>query len=595
MFKWGIRNRLIVSYLIIVLITLLPLGGYILWYFDRHNMQSLTANLLAQAQITQELMADYMSTPDKRASLDALVKELTTKVELHDLRITVIDLNGVVLADSWEDPATMENHGERPEVLAALESGYGETIRFSTTLEENLLYVAVPIKSDDKVIGVVRISNTLAHVEQGFREIRYALLTALFAISLLAVAGSIRLARNYTTPLEEITKTAEQIAEGHLDNRVHVKTGDELQILAHTLNQLASNLDDKVNEITTEKSKLELLWQHTNSAIILLNQYGQVIKINKVAAEKFQIVENMIGLHNLQVVGNSIFNSAVQETITHAHSRLIDLKTDLKGNKHAYQVFLAPIDNPDGAVSAVLAVFHDITTLQEIHDKQAEFVANASHELATPLTAIKGFAETLLDGALKDPELGPRFVEIIQSEAERMHRLVKNLLQMAKLNTLDYQKSIKLEPTLVQPLISGIVKNFEPQWANKQLTVELAAPSAPLAVLANVDWLKQVIINLLENSIKYTSNGGKIILKWWQDGNDVVFAVEDSGVGIPSQDLPRIFERFYRVDRARTRSAGGTGLGLAIVKFIVEMLGGTIEAKSELGIGTTMIFRLPKA
>jgi len=592
MFHWGIRTRLIFSYLVLILVTLSLLGSYFLWYFYRHNLQSLTADLLTQADIVEKLLAEQMATPQGKLTIDPIIKSLRPHISS---RITIIALDGTVLADSWENPTKLENHGQRPEVKAALTSGYGSSIRFSSTVNENLLYVAIPMHYGQKTVGIARVSTALSNVEQAYNEIRSVLLVAFCIASLLAIIISIRLARKYTAPLEQITAVAREIAKGHLDKRVHVHTGDELEILAHTLNLLASNLDEKVNEIVAEKSKLELILQHTNSAVILMDRYGQVTSVNAAAADIFTINAQMMGQHNLQVIGNSFFDKVVRETIDRGEKQSIDLKTDIKGDKRDFQVFLAPITTSDGEVTASLAVFHDITALKELQEKQVEFVANASHELATPLTAIKGFAETLLDGAIKDPELSVRFVGIIHTEAERMQRLVKDLLQMAKLDSADYRKNIHVEPTPVKPLIITTVNELAPHWHNKELSVTINSPAEQVAVMANPDWLKQIVLNLLDNAIKYTPPGGKINISWRQERDEVFFAVKDSGVGIPTQDLPRIFDRFYRVDRARTRSAGGTGLGLAIVSFIVELLGGKIGAQSEPGAGTIITFRLPLA
>ena len=592
MFNWGIRTRLMTSYLLVVAVVLTLLGSYILWYFHRHTVESLSANLLTQAEVISDLLTDKLDDSLEPPLLDTEVKELSKKV---NLRVTVVDTNGKVLADSWENPSAMENHGQRPEIVSALATGYGSVTRYSATLSENMLYVAIPIRHGGNTIGVLRVSNTLSYVEEGFIQIRSVLLIALFLTSLLALAISIALARTYTSPLEKIIATAQEIADGRLDSRVHVRTGDEVELLARTLNTLASNLEDKVNEITAEKSKLELIFRHTNSALMLLNRHGQVIDVNKASIDTFHITPAMLGQHNLQVIGNGLFDKALQDAVTRRESRLIDLKTDIQGVKRAFQVFIAPISGGEPGTGSILAVFHDITALRDMQDKQAEFVANASHELATPLTAIKGFAETLLDGAIKDPELSTRFITIIHDEADRMHRLIKDLLQLAKLDSQDYRHGITVEPTLIEPVVTTAVNDLSAYWTQKQLTVDIVAAGEPLAVQANADWLKQVVLNLLDNAIKYTPAGGHIAISWRKEQNQAVFSVEDSGVGIPAEDLPRIFDRFYRVDRARTRAAGGTGLGLAIVKFIIETFGGKIDAKNNSLGGTTMLFKLPLA
>lgn len=509
------------------------------------------------------------------------------------LRLTIIDGNGVVIADSQQSLLEMDNHATRPEFAAALSGNTTAEIRYSNTIGENVLYVAIPFHHQSQIIGVLRISNTLAQVEANFREIRSVLIAAFLITSLLAIAVSVRLAGKFTAPLEKITHAAQEIAQGNLEKRVHIHTGDEVEILAHALNNLASNLDDKVNEITTQKHKLELILEHMDNAVILLDRFGRVTTANKMALDLFDIAETMFGRHNLQVIGNSLLNRAVQETIASGQPRLIDLKTDNHGKKRVFQVFLAPV--PGSGINGVLGVFHDITTLQELHERQVDFVANASHELATPLTAIKGFSETLLDGALDDPALRLKFVNIIHTEAERMHRLVKDLLQVAKLDSADYRQSIHLEPVALKALCETVVNELTTQWKKKNITVTIEHADRPVTLLTNPDWLKQVLINLMDNAITYTPAGGAIRLKYQPDAisNVAHVTVEDTGIGIPAKDLPLIFERFYRVDRARSRAVGGSGLGLAIVKFIVETLGGNIKVQSKLNVGTTFHFTLP--
>lgn len=590
MFRSSIRNRLILSFLALIIVTMTILGSYILWFFYRYNMDRLTANLETQALITEQLLHHYFAIPAERAKLDTLVKELGTKI---DLRVTIIDPNGAVLADSRENIALMENHLQRPEVMAALAGEKGTAIRYSSTLEENLLYVAIPMYDAGEIIGLVRTSTTLSHVEAANNRIRSALLLAFLATTLLAVAFSLRLARRYTAPLEAITTVARQMGEGLLDRRVHIRTGDEIEILGNTLNSLAGRLDDKVNEITAEKRKLEVILEHMDNAVILLDRYGKVTDANLRAIELFNISGTMLGQHNIQLIGNSQLDLAARDTLNTGHSRLINVKTNYKGNKRVFQVFLAPIINSAENNTSVLSVFHDITTLQELQERQSEFVANASHELKTPLTAIKGFAETLLDGASDQPELARNFANIIYTEAERMNRLVNDLLQLAKLDAAEYRQHISLEQVEIEPLVYKAVQELAPIWQEKSITVSTVAPGKRVSVIATADWVKQVLVNLLENSIKYTPSGGSITVEWWQTAGLAMVAIKDTGIGIPAKDLPYIFHRFYRVDRARARTAGGTGLGLAIVKHIIETLGGKIDVRSQVDVGTTFTFTLP--
>ncbi len=568
------------------------LSSYLLWFFYQHNLDILTNSLLTNARVTEQFLEDYMRGPREKSAIDYHIKELSTK---SDLRITVIDNSGFVLADSLENIGLMENHLERPEVAAALTGNVGKAIRYSTTINQNMLYVSIPICYGSEVLGTVRVASTLATVDAGFNNIKSTLLITILITSLLAITLGIRLAQKYTAPLEEITNAAREIGDGNLDRRLYVRTGDELELLAHTLNHLAFNLDDKINEANAETQKLTLILEHMDNAVILLDRYGRVVTVNKAAREIFDIKESMLNQHNMKVIGNSQLDRSIHQTVTNDQNMIIQLKTKIHGNKRVFQVFLAPITAKEKDNTRVLGVFHDITTLQDMQERQADFVANASHELATPLTAIKGFAETLLDGAMEDPALSNKFINIIHSEADRMQRLINELLKLAKLNSLEYRQQIKLEPIDLPPLLHKVQQYLDTLAKEKQITITIDAPPEPIMIMVNPDWFKQTLINLLDNSIKYTLPTGMITLHCHQENNKVILTIADSGIGIPPSDLPLIFDRFYRVDKARARSAGGTGLGLSIVKFIVEMHGGQISVESTVNKGTTFTIKLPLA
>lgn len=592
MFKWGIRARLALSFLVLVIAAMTLLGSYILWYFYQHNIDILTANLLTNAKITEQLLEENMISLHEKAKLDTKIKEASIKT---DLRVTVVDTTGLVIADSWENPAIMENHLERSEVAAALTGETGHTVRYSDTIGQNMLYVAVPARSGTEITGVVRVATPLTQVEYGFNKIRSALFAAMLITSLLSVLLGAKLAEKYTSPLESVIAAAREIAEGKLERRVHIHTGDELELLAHTLNNLTSSLEDKITQLVAETNKLSLILKNMDNAVFLLDLYGRVTTANEPARTVFEITEEMIGKHNLHVIGNSMFDRTVHQAISQNKSQTIDVKTNIRDQKRVFQVFLAPVRAAENNITGVLAVFHDITTLQEIHERQAEFVSNASHELATPLTAIKGFAETLLDGALDDAGLRRKFVNIIYTEADRMHRLIKDLLQLAKLDSEEYRRQLRIEGISVKPLLEKVVQELSHPANRKKITLSVDPDCQPIAAMADYDWLKQVLFNLVDNGIKYTPDEGQVSLKCWADNQYAYVAVKDTGIGIPPKDLPLIFDRFYRVDKARSRSAGGTGLGLAIVKFVIEMHGGSINVKSRMNAGTTFTFSLPLA
>lgn len=591
MLTTSIRARLIISLLFLAVITLVTFGSYVLWHFYQYTIESLTTHLVQQALIVEELVETQLDYYHDPAAMDKHIKRISSQMEL---RITIIDRNGAVLADSWENPQAMDNHKDRPEIQGALLGTTGHSLRYSSTLSTNMLYVATAIREGKSLGGVVRVSTTLKPIEEAFDGLRNVLLVAFVLTAGLAVLISFRVARKFTAPLEAITVAARQIGEGHWEERVHIKTGDELEILAHTLNKLAANLDDTVREILTEKSKLELILRHMDNGVILLNRYGQVTTVNKQAAEYFGLSSAQLGLHNLQAIGYSSLDQAVRETLGTKENRTITLKTARHGKARVFQVFLAPVQSAagDGNID-VLAVFHDITALQELRERQADFVANASHELGTPLTSIKGFAETLLCGALEDKTSSEKFVRIIYTEADRMHRLVKDLLQLARLEATDNRQQTKLASVDMNQVIEPVIRRLTPLLEEKEQVLIVHKPEQPLLTLADADWLSQIAINLFDNAIKYTPVRGTITVSWWQKGDQALLEVRDTGVGIAPQDLPRIFERFYRVDRARSRTAGGTGLGLAIVKHLVNNMAGTITVNSEVNKGTTFTVSLP--
>ena len=590
MLSRGIRSRLLLAFLLSSLITIVLMGGYILWYDYQQNRDYIVNHLRSQAVGVSYFIEDMLAS-NPNQDLDTRVKELGTKFKL---RVTVIAPDGTVIADSDAIPALMENFRSAPDVIAALTGSTNATVDYSN-LSDNRITATAPIVVNSQISGVVRLSRPLDDSEGLFSRLKSALFLACFLATLLAIFISVRLARKFTEPLEEITGFAREIAGGNLDKRVHIRSGDEIEMLAHALNHLASNLEDRVSEIIGEKRKLELILQHMDNAVILLDRFGKVTMVNKAASEIFSIDKTMLGHHNIQVIGNSLLDRAVHDTVSANVSRLIDLKVQIAGAKRVFQVYLEPVVSSESEITGALCVFHDITTLQEIYERQSDFVANASHELATPLTAIKGFAETLLDGASSEPQLCQKFLNIIYTEADRMQRLVQDLLQLAKLDSQEYRRQMQLEPTPVKRIADMVVSELTPGWKRKLISLSVEHPPEPLSVQANPDWLKQVFVNLIDNGIKYTPEGGSVLLKYYRDQDKAVFIVKDSGIGIPPNDLPLIFDRFYRVDRARTRTAGGTGLGLAIVKFIIETLGGTISVTSEVNSGTTFTFSLPLA
>jgi two-component system phosphate regulon sensor histidine kinase PhoR len=455
----------------------------------------------------------------------------------------------------------------------------------------SLLLIFLPLISFTTYIfwHVYRVNPT------DFMQLLLILSGAFVFTMILAILLSINLSKKFIAPIEAITAAARRIAAGRLSERVHIRTGNEIDFLALALNHLASRLEDKLDEISAEKQKLQLILEHMDNAVMLFDQHGCLVEGNRSALLWFHLTPAMIGQHHLNILGSSQFDSACKETLQLRQPQQQILRTNFQGTKKTYQVSLVALPIKDDVPSGVLAVFHDVTSLQLIQERQSDFVANASHELATPLTAIRGFAETLVDGAADHAADSRHFAAIILSEADRMQRLVQDLLQLAKIESAEYRQQFHYSATRVQPMLESVIRELTPVWLQKQLLVQLDPPDDLLWTMTDPDRLKQILVNLIDNAIKYTPDGGAIQVGAALVGNQIQFTVKDSGIGIPAEDLPRIFDRFYRIDKARARAVGGTGLGLAIVKHLLDALGGTIEVESRQDVGTIFRFYLPVA
>lgn len=596
MVKHSIRTRLTASFVLVIAVTLTLFGLYVLNLFYEQSVANMRDTLVINARHSEYQLRQRSRNYTATEQFGELVRQIGGSMQLD---FELISRQGQLVAHSDAEAHTpIADESGWPEMRAAFAGQTGSDIRTNPHTAENTLFVAVPAGLEHPHPYALRVSAPMTSVDSAFRHVRGALLAALVLTSLISLLISLKLARTLLKPLETITAVALNFAKGDLSRRIHVRSGNEFDLLASTLNNLAGSLHDKVQEARAGQRKLELILEHMDNAVILLDRYGHVTTANRKAEELFGLKAPLIGKHNLQVIGSSHLDHVVQRALTVRHARMIDLKTALNNTKRVFQVFVAPLYDAaySPTASSVLCVFHDVTLLKEMQERQTEFVANASHELATPLTAIKGFAETLLDGAAEDDALRTKFLTIIHTESDRMQRLINDLLQLARLDSADYRQQITTARIEAGGLFETIREEMAHLAERRRLSFVISYEQPPLPVIANRDWLKQAILNLVENAIKYSREQGTITLAYRHDEQFAYFSVKDDGPGIPAKDLPLIFDRFYRVDKSRARTdGGGTGLGLAIVKFIVEMLGGTISAASRPGAGTTFTFTVPLA
>lgn len=509
-----------------------------------------------------------------RDSLQQITKQAASEA---NERATVIDSAGKVLADSEADPATMENHATRPEFAQALQGQMGTATRSSHTVGVDFLYEAAPIPG-----GAVRLAHPLSTVRDANRQIRSDLLKSSAVAALIALVLAFIATQSIGARLARITDFAERVAGGDLSARIQEESGDEIAHVASALDKTARKLEEGFRTVESSRQTLETLLNSMQEAVIAVAEDSRVLWAN-------QRMERLLpsGIR----LGEPLVRSARDPEILRAVQTAIETRDIVVARAakifsgRIFDVTAAPM--PGGGV---VAVMHDQTEIERVEKTRRDFIANVSHELRTPLTSIQGYAETVLDHETLS-ESAKEFLEIIRKNALRMSRLTEDLLVLARVES--GERGFKLEPATSQELLEEAVQTFQ-EIADSR-GIELAVMNtAASSVLVDRDAIHQVFGNLIDNAMKYGEDGRKILIGACETKDGVQFYVRDFGAGIPSEHLPRLFERFYRVDKARSRESGGTGLGLAIAKHVVRAHGGTIKAESELNHGATFYFTLPR-
>ena len=511
-------------------------------------------------------------------------------------RVTILGTDGMVLGDSEQDLSAvrgMVNQRNLPAVRTALAGGIGKDLRRTQNGRQERLSIAIPLRGPTEIQGVLRLSLPSTAVSKAETSVHQTVtLGALFAFAVILGFGFF-LRRRVTQPVAAMQAMARGMAEGNFAQRVPIAGTKEIMALGQTLNLMAEHLNEKIQDLEGERTKAAAILDSMVEGVIAIDLRGRILLMNHAARRIFE-------LRREQVEGRPLL-----EIIR--HKEVLDLvagghRSDAEGSRRREIELGPPVDRIlDAHASSIslapsghgtLLVFHDVTELRRLERVRTEFVANVSHELRTPLTSIRGYLETLLDGALEEPANARRFIEIAHTHAERLSRLVGDLLQLSDIET--GKLVLKPSPLLLHEVAADVVAFFEKQATQKSLSL---LNLVPLDIRVEADWdrLTQILLNLVDNAVKYTLEQGQIMLGARRGEHErVSLWVADTGIGIPSTDLPRITERFYRVDKARSRELGGTGLGLAIVKHLVQAHGGELRLESELGKGTTVHFSLPE-
>lgn len=583
----SIKWRLTAIFFAVTSVCLFFLGLYLMNYMENLSYQNTQNRLLSYAR----LMSDDLEIVFRNRSDRSFFEEYALKAK-NDInaRVTIISSNGKVLGDSELDNDSMVNHADRPEIQQALKGKTGESVRFSTSLNQDMFYFAVPVKSGGKVEGVVRVAVPWSEIQAGRTQIRLSIGTAvLVTVFLMALIGS-TFTSSMVVPLQQMTEVAQEMAEGKLDTVLRVNSKDEIGALSKGLNYMAQRLKDTIRQITEERNKIKAILTSMNDGVIAVDRAGNILLINPAVERMFNVsYEQSMGKGVIEVVRNYELEKFLYRALDSGESMIGEMRI-LAPDLKFFRISTAPLTSETGVVG-VVAVMRDITAFKQVEKMKTDFVANVSHELRTPLTSIKGFVETLLDGALDQPETAVHFLEIINDETDRLNRLITDLLSLSKIEAerLEINKS----PVDLGKLIDNTVSILSPQAGEKDIAITVKTADSLPVVQCDKDMVGQLLINLIDNAVKYTPHGGTILVKAGPHANGVKVAVQDTGIGIPAESIPRLFERFYRVDKARSREMGGTGLGLAIVKHILEVHNGSIEVDSRIGNGSTFTFYLP--
>jgi two-component system phosphate regulon sensor histidine kinase PhoR len=546
--------------------------------------------LLAEARLMAHVVEEPLARGAGPEELDPLVDLAARDVRS---RVTIIAPDGRVLADTaLSGPALLavENHAGRPEVAQAVTSGVGSSVRRSATVKENLIYAAVAIRRDGTLLGVSRVAFDLRAVEEQVGELRTSVALALALAFAVTALLSVALSSPLAGPLKDIMDSARRLAAGDLSARTRVHRSDELGELATILNRSADQLQGRLTEIARDSARLEAILSAMDDGVLAVDHRGHVILSNDSLRRSLRL-QDPLGRHYLEVVRHPQVERVLEEVLRTGERRVAEV--ELHHLRRLYAVTGVPFPGLEGTPHGAVLSFQDVTERRRVDEIRRDFAANASHELRTPLTSIRGFVEALEDGAVADPPTSRRFLEKIRLHADRMAALITDLLELSRLES--GERPPRWGEVVPREVLEETASSLAPQAAAKRIEVALAGDGVP-PVVTDGARLRSILENLVENAVKYTPEGGRVELSA-RRGPDatVLFEVADNGPGIAPEHLPRIFERFYRVDKARSRELGGTGLGLAIVKHLAESVGASVTVTSRVGEGTRFTVRVPPA
>ncbi|MBP1703497.1 MAG: two-component sensor histidine kinase [Chloroflexi bacterium] len=581
----SIRWRIAIPYVILILLVMVVMGIYLSRLLRQTYLRNLDNQLITEAIVARDSLIDAFGTGSSSVKLDSRAKHLAA---LIDARVTLIAADGTVLGDSHDDLTSMDNHANRPEILQAAAQGQGSSERYSKTEDQEMFYAAVPVINQNQKVGFIRLALPLLQVQSNIRQVERTILFFTLVASVIAIFLAMLIASQTTRPLRDLTEATTQIASGDLSVHIIPVSKDEVGQLTRAFNTMGERLRYHVDELESERSRLSAVLDEMSDGVLIIDGYGKIQLINKAA-------EEMFGIGHDKAIGSSLIEAVRQYQLMELWQKyrqtgelqavLIEIPTK--------KLYLQTVATSLGKAlpESTLLLLQNLTRLRHLETVRQDFITNISHELRTPLASLKALTETLQDTALDDPPAARRFLQQIETEVDALSLMVSELLELSRIES--GKVPLKMEATSPTDLINQAVERLQLQAERAGLEIQTTCQTNLPMVLADPSRMEQVLVNLLHNAIKFTPANGVISIGCHLNDDKMLFSVKDTGIGIPADDLPRIFERFYKTDRAR--SGGGTGLGLAISRHIIEAHGGKIWAESIEGQGSTFYFTIPLA
>lgn len=581
--------KLYPTYLLISVISVVAVSWYASGSMREYFLKQTQKYLKARGHLLEKQIEPHL-LPLNASLIDSICKRAG---KLTDTRFTVILINGEVVGDTQENPENMDNHRNRPEVQQAIKEGAGSSFRYSSTLHQKMMYVVIPLKKENEIIAFIRASISISSIDETLYHIYSSIVWGGLFIALFAAVLSYLASRYVSRPIEEIRRGAKRFTEGDLKYRLPSIETEELASLSASLNHMAGQLEEKITNSNRQQNQLQAVLTSMVEGVVAVDKEERIISVNQAAAKIFDSsTEELQGRLIHEVIRNRDLQGFVEKALLNEASVEQDIFF-YKNGERIINAYCNPLQDTDGKQIGTLVVLYDVTHIKRLENIRKDFVANVSHEIKTPLTAINGFVETLQQGAIDNPEESRRFLQIISKHVKRLNSIVEDLLSLSRLEQKDKQQQFKLETINIQRILNSAILLCQSKADGKHIFIDLVCEEDLTAKL-DPNLFEEVFVNLIDNAIKYSPEGKNINITTESNDSNILIHFKDQGVGIEKQHLDRLFERFYRVDTARSRNLGGTGLGLAIVKHIVQLHGGHITVESTPGAGSTFSIFLPK-